>query len=61
MLTLSGALIFNGRLDEAMAVTRRLLAANPNDADSNRDLAAVLYYLPVAGRKRCGSSKCRCS
>jgi TolB-like protein len=47
MLTLEGALMFDGRIDDAMAVTRQLLALNPNDAHANRDLAAQYYF---AGR-----------
>jgi TolB-like protein len=47
LLTLAGSLMFDGRIDEAMAVTRRHLALNPNDARANLDLAAEYYF---AGR-----------
>lgn len=47
MVALAGALMFDGRIDEAMAVTRQHLRMNPNDARANRDLAAQYYF---AGR-----------
>ncbi len=47
LLKLAGSLMFDGRIDEAMAVTRRHLALNPNDARANLDLAAEYYF---AGR-----------
>ena len=47
LLTLAGSLMFDGRIDEAMAVTRQHLALNPNDAHANLDLAAEYYF---AGR-----------
>ncbi len=39
--------MFDGRIDDAMAVTRKHLSMNPNDARANRDLAAQYYF---AGR-----------
>jgi tetratricopeptide (TPR) repeat protein len=42
---LSRAHMFDGEIDEAMGTTRRQLELNPNDADSNRDLAANLLFL----------------
>lgn len=47
MVALAGALMFNGRIEEAMAVTHQHLSMNPNDARANRDLAAQYYF---AGR-----------
>ena len=47
MAVLASSLMFDGRIDEAMAVTRRHLALNPNDARANLDLAAEYYF---AGR-----------
>jgi DNA-binding winged helix-turn-helix (wHTH) protein/TolB-like protein len=47
LLVLGGTLMFNGRLAEAMAVTRQLLSLNPHDARANADLAAQYYF---AGR-----------
>ena len=44
MSWLAGALMFNGRIAEAMAVTQRQLALNPNHVHANRDLAAELYF-----------------
>jgi DNA-binding winged helix-turn-helix (wHTH) protein/TolB-like protein len=47
MLVLGGSLMFDGRIDEAMAVTRQHLALNPNDAHASQNLAALYYF---AGR-----------
>jgi tetratricopeptide (TPR) repeat protein len=44
MSWLAGALMFNGRIEEAMAVTRRQLALNPNHVHANRDLAAEFHF-----------------
>jgi TolB-like protein len=41
---LRNALIFDGRLDEAMTIVRGQLVVNPNDAHANRDLAVVLFF-----------------
>jgi DNA-binding winged helix-turn-helix (wHTH) protein/TolB-like protein len=45
MVSLAGALMFNGRIAEAMAVTRKHLGMNPNDARANRDLAGQYFFL----------------
>lgn len=47
LTVLSGALMLHGRIDEAMAVTRKHLELNPNDAAVNQQLAGQ-YFL--AGR-----------
>ena len=47
MAMLAGSLVFDGRIDEAMAVTRRHLALNPNDSQAIANLAAQYYF---AGR-----------
>jgi tetratricopeptide (TPR) repeat protein len=47
MHVLGGSLMFDGRIDEAMAVTRQHLALNPNDAHASQNLAALYYF---AGR-----------
>jgi DNA-binding winged helix-turn-helix (wHTH) protein/TolB-like protein len=47
LLVLGGALMFNGRIADATAVTRQLLRLNPHDARANGDLAAQYYF---AGR-----------
>jgi TolB-like protein/Flp pilus assembly protein TadD len=44
MCILASSLMFDGRIDEAMAVTRQQLALNPNDARANADLAAQYYF-----------------
>jgi adenylate cyclase len=41
---MGGVQMFAGELADAASTTRRLLALNPNDAHSNRDLAATLYF-----------------
>lgn len=41
---LRNALMFDGRLDEAMTIVRGQLVANPNDAYANRDLAVVMFF-----------------
>jgi DNA-binding winged helix-turn-helix (wHTH) protein/TolB-like protein/Tfp pilus assembly protein PilF len=41
---LRNALIYDGRLDEAMVIVRSQLAGNPSDAHANRDLAVVLFF-----------------
>lgn len=40
---LTGAHLFLGEIDEALSTTRKQLELNPNDAHSNRDLAAGLF------------------
>ena len=45
MVMLAGALMFNGRIADAMAVTRKHLGINPNDARANRDLAGQYFFL----------------
>ena len=47
LIILSGALMFDGRIDEGMAVTRRHLELNPNDAVVNQQLAGLYFF---AGR-----------
>ena len=47
MHVLGGSLMFDGRIDEAMAITRQHLALNPNDAHASQNLAALYYF---AGR-----------
>jgi TolB-like protein/Flp pilus assembly protein TadD len=45
MVALAGALMFNGKIVEAMAVTRKHLGINPNDSRANRDLAGQYFFL----------------
>jgi DNA-binding winged helix-turn-helix (wHTH) protein/TolB-like protein/Flp pilus assembly protein TadD len=47
LMALARALMFNGRIADAMAVTRQHLGLNPNHARANGDLAAEYYF---AGR-----------
>jgi tetratricopeptide (TPR) repeat protein len=47
MIVLGGSLMFDGRIDEAMAVTRQHLALNPNHSHAQGNLAAMYYF---AGR-----------
>jgi tetratricopeptide (TPR) repeat protein len=47
LIVLASALVFDGRIDESMTVTRKLLELNPNDAVANQQLAALYYF---AGR-----------
>ena len=42
---LTNAHLFANELDDALPAARRALDANPNDADSQRDMAAVLLFL----------------
>jgi DNA-binding winged helix-turn-helix (wHTH) protein/TolB-like protein len=44
MAALSRALMFNGKLDEAMPIVRRRLAINPTDPYAVGHLAVVLYF-----------------
>jgi DNA-binding winged helix-turn-helix (wHTH) protein/TolB-like protein len=44
LLALAGSLMFNGRIADAMAVTRKHLGLNPNDARANGDLAAQYFF-----------------
>jgi DNA-binding winged helix-turn-helix (wHTH) protein/TolB-like protein/cytochrome c-type biogenesis protein CcmH/NrfG len=44
LMALARALMFNGRIAEAMAVTRQHLSLNPNHARANGDLAAQYYF-----------------
>ena len=47
LMALARALMFNGRIADAMAVTRQHLGLDPNHARANGDLAAEYYF---AGR-----------
>lgn len=47
LMALARALMFNGRIADAMAVTRQHLSLNPNHARANGDLAAQYHF---AGR-----------
>jgi len=47
LMALARALMFNGRIADAMAVTRQHLSLSPNHARANSDLAAQYYF---AGR-----------
>ncbi len=47
LMALARALMFNGRIADAMAVTRQHLSLSPNNARANSDLAAQYYF---AGR-----------
>ncbi len=47
LMALARALMFNGRIADATAVTRQHLSLNPNHARANSDLAAEYYF---AGR-----------
>jgi DNA-binding winged helix-turn-helix (wHTH) protein/TolB-like protein/Flp pilus assembly protein TadD len=44
LMALARALMFNGRIADAMAVTRQHLNLNPNHARANSDLAAQYYF-----------------
>lgn len=44
LLALAGSLLFNGRIADAMAVTRKHLGLNPNNARANGDLAAQYFF-----------------
>jgi tetratricopeptide (TPR) repeat protein len=47
LIVLGGVLMFDGRIDEGMAVTRKHLELNPNDAVVNGQVAGLYFF---AGR-----------
>jgi TolB-like protein len=44
MMALANALMFSGRLADAMPITQKHLSLNPNDSRANRDLAGQYHF-----------------